>query len=156
MSEKLERSKDILDGLLGFKVFDVKLGHGSFITMDFGMPIEVQVETSKGSRVFVRGEWHLWVYMCAWRIDRGGCPLVGSEDSREKISQKIIELMNKKIVSYNIDNKSLDADFCFEDDVVLHLFPTNTEEDEHWMIYTPDFNVLTAGPKSDWRYEPYT
>jgi hypothetical protein len=60
--------KDIPSKIQGLKADNIKLGYGSFLTIDFGEPIEINIKTKKGIEKFTRGEWHLWIYMCAWRI----------------------------------------------------------------------------------------
>ncbi|WP_243147461.1 hypothetical protein [Scytonema sp. UIC 10036] len=46
-----------------------------------------------------------------------------------------------------------DTIFKFENDVILRLFSVYSEDYEHWMLYTPDGNVLTVGPGASWSYE---
>ena len=41
----------------------------------------------------------------------------------------------------------------FSEQVILRLFSIYSEEYEHWMLYTPDANVLCVGPGSSWSYE---
>ncbi len=135
-------------------MYNLKLGYGSFLTMDFGRQIQVITRTKRGEKLSTRGEWHIWIYMCSWRIDKNKTPLVGSNDSREKIELALQKANNKKLLKYEILNDSLDAIFHFENKVTLSLFNTNTEEGEHWLLFTPDKNVLTIGPSNSISYGP--
>jgi len=135
------------------KSYSVKLGHGSFLTIELGNSIKVKVKTNKPSDFYERGEWSLWVYMCSWRIDQNNKPFIACNDSREKIEKKIKQLKNRKIIDTLVLNSSLDTSIQFEGDIVLRLFPSYTIDEEHWMLFTPDHQVLTAGPKSELFYE---
>jgi hypothetical protein len=124
--------------------------------MDFGKMIDVKVATNKGIKSFQRGEWHLWVYMCAWRINKGYIPIIGSCDSRERIEKALKVLKDKRLIKYEILDKALDTKFYFEDDLSITLFDESVEDadSEHWMLYTPDRNVLCIGPGDKIGYEP--
>ena len=64
----------LIKPLEGNSARNVKLGHGSFITIDFGENRAIEISTKKGIIHRFRGEWHLWTYMCAWRLDKEGKP----------------------------------------------------------------------------------
>jgi len=65
-------------GIYGKPCGNVKPGHSSFLTLEFGLPhLEVRepIVARKGAsprvqkvlarrNVFVHGEWHLWIYCC--------------------------------------------------------------------------------------------
>ena len=144
--------KDIPNKIQGLKAYNVKLGHGSFLTIDFGEPIEIKVQTKKGIEKFTRGEWHLWIYMCAWRIDKGNRALVGSNDSRNKIESVLKKIDGKELILFDLKH-SLDAVLVFDGKYELRMFSINTEDQDQWMIYTPDRNVLTVGPGNKCSYE---
>ncbi len=135
-----------IKNIINMKATRIFLGHGSFLSIDFGKLVKVKVHSNREVHVQTRGEWHLWIYMCCWRIDRGGDPLVGSNDSQDKIRLKLSEIQDIKLINFEILNNSLDLKLSFENNVAIWLFNCNTEEDEHWMLFTPDHHVLTAGP----------
>ena len=145
--------KDIPSKIQGLKAYNIKLGYGSFLTIDFGEPIEINIKTKKGIEKFTRGEWHLWIYMCAWRIDKGNRALVGSSDSRKKIESVLKKIDGKELISFDI-KRSLDAVLVYNGKYELRIFSINTEDQDQWMIYTPDKNVLTVGPGNKCSYEP--
>lgn len=142
----------ILNKLIGQKVSVIEQTHGSFITIDFGTLTE-----RKGKRrTYLVGQYHLWVYMCAWRIDKDDKPLVASSDSREKISDTIKIITGTTLTNYVL-NSSLDAQFSFDNNINLTLFNTSTQDEEQWMLYLWEQDVryvLVIGPGNSWYYEP--
>lgn len=144
---------NILKQIIGLKPTRVELGHGSFLTFDFGRDIEEQIKTRSGElRTVSYGEWHLWVYMCAWRIDKHQKPFIGSNDSRELISKKLRALDGKELKKVTILNSAFDTNFTFEDGFELHLFSFQVTDHEQWMFFTPEHKTFSAGPGSRWSY----
>lgn len=143
---------NILNKLIGQKVNVINLGHGSFLTIDFGALIEQQSKR----HTYLVGQYHLWVHMCAWRIEKDAIPLVVSSDSREKISNTIQIIGGATLTNY-ILNSSLDAQFSFDNNVNLTLFNTNTEDEKQWILYLWEKdirNVLVIGPGNLCYYRP--
>jgi len=147
-----ELANTLFQNLLESKPTRVKLGHGSFITMDFGRDISETYNTRSGPKTRHFGEWRLWIYMCAWRIDKGRVPVAGCEDSREKIEASLSELSIRKLNKIEILNNAFDVAFIFEDDMELHLFSFYTKEKKQWMLFTPENKTFTAGPGCEWSY----
>jgi len=152
MNSGTELAKSLFQKILGIKPTRVKLGHGSFITFDFGRDIPEEIKTRNGPTTRYFGEWHLWVYMCAWRIDKDKKPFVGCEDSREKIESSLSELANRNLEKIEILNDAFDVKLVFGEDVELHLFAFHTQDQRQWMLFTPEKKVFTAGPGSEWSY----
>ena len=115
----------------------INLGHGSFITMNFGKDIPEKIKTRHGIEISYFGEWHLWIYMCAWRIDLSGEPLIGSDDDREVVRYKLLDLNNKKLLEFSVLNSAFDALLKFESGYELKLFSYNVAENKQWLFYTP-------------------
>lgn len=152
MNSGTELAHSLFQKILGMKPTRVKLGHGSFITMDFGRDIPQEMKTRNGPQMRYFGEWHLWIYMCAWRIDKDKKPFAGSEDSREKIENCLSELANRTLKKVEILNTAFDTKFLFDEDIELYLFSFYTEDREQWMLFTPEEKVFKAGPGSEWSY----
>jgi len=150
----IELATSLFNKILGNKPTRVKLGHGSFLTFDFGQDIEEKIKTrSGGFKTIHFGEWHLWVYMCAWRIDKKNKPFIGSNDSRDLIEHHLRELENKELKDVIILNEAFDTTLVFGDEYQLHLFSFRVTEDEQWMFFTPNNKVFTAGPGNEWSYD---
>jgi hypothetical protein len=149
----IELSTSLFNKILGTKPTRVKLGHGSFLTFDFGRDTAKKTKTRLGgSRIIHCGEWRLWVYMCAWRIDKNNKPFIGSNDSRDLIEQHLPVLEGKELKKVVILNKAFDANLLFGDEYQLHLFSFQVTDDEQWRLYTPENKTFIAGPGIEWSY----
>lgn len=153
MTSGINLSKNLFQKILGVKPTRVKLGYGSFITFDFGRDIPEQIKTKTGFKTQYFGEWHLWIYMCAWRVDKEKRPFFGSNDSRETIESHVNELEKRVLSKVEILNEAFDAKFTFDDDLELFLFSFNAKEHEQWKFFTPENKVFTAGPGNEWSYQ---
>ncbi len=155
MSVKEKEIREILvkiDGLIGYKVSNVSLGIGSYLTMDFGKISEIQVSSKHKVR---RGEWHLWIQYCPWRIEAREKVIAGSDDPRDRLERAIKYLEGQTLESVIFTAPAPDVSFIFGKDIVLKLFPFNsTGEYEDWCLYTPDRNVLVFGGAKPWSYFP--
>lgn len=148
-----ELATNIFNKLLGIKPTRIRLGHGSFLTFDFGKDIEEKIKTrSGGFRTLVFGEWHLWIYMCAWRIDKNNKPFIGSNDSRDLIEQNLHSLEDKKLKKVTILNEAFDANLAFGEEYHLRLFSFQVIDDEQWKLFTPESKTFVAGPGCNWSY----
>lgn len=155
MNQDQQAITEITDKVVGQKVSAIELGVGSFLNIDFGQ-LHTEIRTYKDGkeREFIFGEWRLWVYMCAWRINKNNRPFVASSDDRTKIAELIKELAHTTLTKCEIFNASLDTKYYFNDHITLTLFNWNTEDEEQWMLFTPGEMVLTIGPGDTWCYEP--
>lgn len=133
--------------VLDTPAWGVKLGVGSFITIEFGPS-----RTREGAK-HAHGEWHLWVYYCAWRLDQENDVLAASEDPRPTMEAAVRRLEGQALRSVEVSAPALETTFRFSDGLVLRLFPIYSQEYEHWMFYTPDGHVLTIGPGTSWTYQ---
>ena len=125
------------------------MGHGSFVTLDFGEVVPAGGPLGPEPR----REWVLWVCFAAWRVERGGEVLGGSADERPAMDEAVGALRGRTVTSVEVFAPMLDTTVGFEGDVRLRLFPHGTEADsEHWMLFTPDGNVLGVGPGTEWSY----
>jgi hypothetical protein len=135
--------------LIGQKAWGVSLGLESIITLEFGKPVPPN-KTSKKTH----GEWHFWVYMCAWRLEKNNKFIVGSGADRSEL-EKVVQMMEgMSIDSIEILPVAGDTIIYFEEELVLRIFSVYSSEDELWMLFTPDGNVLYIGPGTNWYYEP--
>jgi hypothetical protein len=134
--------------LLGKKAWGVALGVGSFVTLEFGEPRPLA--TGEGQR----GEWHLWVYCCAWRLETESEVLAGSEDPREHLAEAVRRLEGLVLERIEVLAPSLESTLTFEGGMRLRLFPLIfAGEYEHWLLYTPEGDVLSIGPGTSWSLE---
>lgn len=87
------------------------------MTLEFGQPLH----PLKANET-VHGEWHLWLYGCAWRLEQEERVIGASEDSQEKIENNIQRLEGRVLQTFEIVTPALDAFITFEGNSVLRLF----------------------------------
>src|SRR5690242_20553106 len=94
--------------LYGQPCWGVKLGHASFLTLEFGEPrLEIGTIRQVGERpprrtVAVRGAWHLWVYCCEWSIRLDGLTLATSASSERKADMAIAHLDGQALARVSV------------------------------------------------------
>ena len=130
--------EETVSKLIGKAPWDARLGEGSFLTMEFGKP-----EANPTGHV-THGEWHLWLYMCMWRIETQEEILAGSEDDRSRIRKLLENLDLNTIKDIRVARPSLDLWIEFTSGVKLLTFSNTTRSEEQWMLFTPDGSVLTT------------
>jgi len=138
----------IVAPIFGKVAWNVKLGHGKFITLNFGQTLPADEE----GRVF--GEWYLWVRYCEWRIESETEVIVASHDKILDSELKILEALSVERV--HIQKPSLETIIVFSGSIRLILFPeySSTENElDHWMLFAPGQKVLIIGPESTWLYD---
>lgn len=132
---------EIFAPLLGMSPWNVALGVGSFLTMEFGKPEII----SYRSRKVIHGQWHLWLQDCEWQIDAEGKIFAASghehNDVRKKIHLLEFGLLNEARV-----NDRLDLNLIFERGFRLSTSTVDSENPQ-WELFKPDGMVLVAGAK---------
>jgi hypothetical protein len=147
MNKNLELVTNLLKNLLNQPARDVKLGHGSFITLGFGKDLQTEIITRGKKEIDIRPEWYLWVYMCFWELETADQLLATHDDDRKIIQESLKRLENKKLLRFEILNDIYDMKLEFEEDITLSLFFNDSNEDNvQWMLFTPDEMVLKIGP----------
>jgi hypothetical protein len=134
-----------LDAAVGRTAWGATLGTGSFLTVEFGD----RVEQPPGK---AHGEFHLWVYQSAWRIEMPGAVLGSSEDPRESLAASVRYLDGRALTAITVEAPSLSATFSFTDGLTLRTFSVVTADADHWMFFVPGGDVLTAGPGPSWSW----
>ena len=156
MKQNRKMAYNLLNKIVGLKARNVKQGHGSFISLEFGKDIEYESIIKGKKEIKKRGEWYLWVTMCSWRIDERSFPLAGCEDSRDTIKKALKQLENKKLTNIEILSNAFDMKLEFNNSINFFLFSIYTEKEsdvEHWILFTPDRKSLIAGPSTMLKYE---
>jgi hypothetical protein len=133
------RVRELVAGIGGARVAEAKLGIGSFVTLT--------MEPAQGA-----GEWYLWVYQCAWRLERNGLVVAGSEDDRDVLRDAIDRLAFARVAELELAPPA-DATLWFDGGACLRMFCVFSTPTEQWMLWRPDGRVLTARPDG-WRDEP--
>ncbi len=156
MKSNIEIINNYFKQIYGLKVRNIKQGHGSFLTMEFGKDLEYERKVRGKIEKEKRGEWYFWIYMSAWRIDDNFKPIAGCEDSRKTITKALKKIENEKLMNVEILNPAYDMKIEFDNSIIINLFSIYTEDEgdsENWMLFTPEKKVLSIGPGGKLRYE---
>ena len=142
--------REIVRPLFGIPGWDAHIGHGSFLTIEFGE--EREYGRPGDGTPWTGGAWHLWVYCSAWRVETPSAILGACEDTREQMGAAAAALNGRAITAIHVSWPSLETTFSFEGDHTLRVFPIysgNSSEDPHsWWLFTPSRMLLTVGPGS--------
>lgn len=80
--------------------------------------------------------------------------VAASEDARDVLQQAVTRLEGRVLERVEVTGPALESVWWFERDLALRLFPIFTRDFEHWMLFLPGGDVLTAGPGTTWSVEP--
>ena len=157
---------NVFQPVLGKPCWQVEQGYGSFLTFEFGEPhLRIQ-EPRKASEqaseklrkrwarrhVFVYGEWHLWVYICDWRIFLNDEEIANDSSTRKIIKNALLEIDGQVLTSVTI-KKSYVSVFEFDLGGRLEIIPNLVDyekTDELWLLYEASGNVFTL--RADGKY----
>jgi len=146
MSQVIHRAFKKLKDL---PAWNVKPSVGTFLTMEFGQPSLGEMKGPEGRIVYVRGEWHLWIYCCSWRAFEGKVEL--GDDSMPKCYKEVTRRLDGQKLERVRVYKNGRTDFRFEYGTVLQTRPYDRDS-EQWMLYEPGGNVLSFRADGQWRY----
>lgn len=142
--------------VLGKPCWNVKRGYGSFLTLEFGAPHLVVREPKEASAtaslrvrrhlarrgVYVAGEWHLWLYCCAWQVVE--CEkVVGDSTSNRRIERAAACLNGQKLVSVSVASRGVRTIFQFDLGACLKTAPYDRTS-EQWFLYEPSGSVFVV------------
>ena len=148
---------DAFAQIAGLPSWEVRRGHGSFVTLEFGaprveisdvralpLPIAREQLQVPGRSAYVRGEWHLWIYCCEWSLswrDRE----IGNSESPDVPMNRALGVLNGQslidVVAGTADGRS---SFAFDLDCVLATRPPPDAARDlvQWMFFRPSGDVL--------------
>jgi hypothetical protein len=73
-----------LSQTLAHPIWQAKQGHGSFLTFDMG---NRSVRNRPDGTEYIKGDIHLWIYLCDWVIKQEDKELCFSESPHEQIAE---------------------------------------------------------------------
>jgi hypothetical protein len=137
----------------GIPCWNVRQGHGSFLTLEFGSPKlkigEVRLRSSDDPYAYGRrfislhGDSHLWIYCCGWRIAQDGNVLACNESTKESIATACRALEGQAFSEFSFRPEPGSSRFMFDLGGKISTGPYDDELLEQWMLYCADGNVLT-------------
>jgi hypothetical protein len=151
--------------IYGKPCWSVKKGYGSFLTFEFGEPhlvVREPIIASKTAsqrvrkalarrRAFARGQWHLWIYCCRWKVLSRGKTVAHSESSDTKIKRAADFLNGRKFIRFSILPRTLQCIFEFDLGGTLKTQPYG-KESEQWFLHESSKKVLSLRADSRYRY----
>ncbi len=152
--------------MLGKPCWKVEQGYASFLTFEFGEPhlrIQEPRQASKQAseklrkrwarrHVFVYGEWHLWVYICDWRIFLNDEEIANDSSTRKTIKNALLEIDGQTLTSVTI-KKSYITVFEFDLGGRLEIIPNHVDYEKNvdlWLLYEESGNVFSL--RADGKY----
>lgn len=135
--------------------WNVQRGYGSFITFEFGRPHlknwGIRKHKRKGKNVlpascrlvYVHGDWHLWIYCCAWFVSQDGKAIAHSESSNDDIDRACAFLRGQKIRGIAVLRGTGKTVFSFDLGGAMVTCPSSAETTDQWMLSCPNNKVLS-------------
>lgn len=137
-----------LDSLCGQAVWGTALGWGSFLSLNFGPPLDDDPDF---------GVSRLWIEQAAWRWETADRILAASEDPRDVLARSVTGMNSLVLTAVRVEFPSMSARFDFDNGSRLRTFTIHTrpgQDMEHWMMFLPDSRVFVAGPGGEWSLDP--
>lgn len=141
MTKPSKPAEELIQSLVGRAPWEVMLGAGSVLTLEFG------VRDPRQSAFRIHGEWRLWLYECAWRLECGDSIIAASEQDRSLASNAVKKITNIEISELSLNRPSLDLTITFRNQCKLRSFSTTASDDHHsdqWVLFTPDLVTVAA------------
>lgn len=151
--------------LYGIPSWNVHRGYGSFLTLEFGEPhlrIREPIVSNASSKrvrdrfarrlVTVRGDWHLWIYCCQWKVYKGS-RLIGDCTNTRKIARAARLLNGQALVNVESSNRGTRWVFTFDLGARLETRPYD-KTSEQWLLYEPTEKCLSVRADGRYSYGP--
>ena len=146
--------QEIVKPIYGLPCWHVRQGYGSHLTLEFGQPHQTVYpvrfpKQTTGTRrhpsrcVVIKGEWHLWIYCCGWRIFQASEELAHNESSREDIAKACSILDGQALTKVELSPNHGWSTFTFDLGGVLETGPYDDELLEQWFLFCPKSLGLT-------------
>jgi hypothetical protein len=152
--------------VIGLPAWHVHRGHGSFLTLEFGQPHlriygpgprTLQADRLGPTRrlVVAKGEWHLWIYCCAWQVFQDDRLIAHSESSDAEITDAPAVLNGQIIQTVSLAENTAQTTFTFDLGATLLTAPYGKDdEDEQWFLYEPGNTVLAVRADAQYMISP--
>jgi hypothetical protein len=128
--------------IVGQRPWRARLGVGSFLTLEFGRKVKEDHH--------IRGEWHLWIYQANWSLLHDDRKLADSDSRQETIEVAVRRLEFFELRKVRFDSQRSVTEFAFGQFRLIvspaDYLPDPDEQDEYWLLFMPNNEVLTVGP----------
>lgn len=155
----MEQISEFFAPFIGQSVWQVRRGHGSFLTMEFGVPhlvvrepIVPSADTSGRVRrnlqrrhIDVTGDWHFWVQYGDWKISTSDGTLTSEDRPGSQSDECLRDLDGQKLVSVDSGIRQRSCAFRFDLGGFLEIWPSIEIPDDQWSLYSWDGDIVTCG-----------
>jgi hypothetical protein len=100
-----------------------------------------------------RGEWHLWIFCCHWRVLSRGEEIAWSEASDKEIAAAVEELDGQVLTAAEADPAKGTSLFKFDLGATLQTWPYD-KGDTQWMLYMPSGDVFSYRDDGSYKLAP--
>lgn len=148
----------VFSSVVGKPAWMVRLGHGSFLTFEFGAPILRRRDpTARFKRrvMIVRGEWHLWIYCCLWEVRDGSTLIADSSSDRATMSNAARFLDGQILDSVTYSNDTMRCRFEFDLGGVMEAWLDGDDPSEQWLLYHKEDDVCILNASNELEFSPY-
>ena len=152
----------VFANIIGKPAWLVRRGFASYLTFEFGEPHlefrepipESRFEFLRRQNISVRGDWHLWIHSCDWRVTVDGAEVSHSESADPLIDAAARALDSRLLLAIDVDRTGA-CRFKFELGGLLETTPYDTDrEADQLLLFAPDGNVLTLRGDAKYRWGP--
>jgi len=133
--DEIQRTFD--DRVAGHAPWNVRLGHGTYVFLDFGNVI------NDGESARQRGSVQLWIVEAIWRIEDSGRLICGSDDEGTAMANGLAYLRHQTVTSAFLTGPLLDLQLTFENGMTFRTFRCSAEEDA-WRLFVDASTVFHA------------
>ena len=156
--------EEFIKPVVGKMAWQLMQGYGSFITMEFGLPhldvsepvifnrSEAPPSVKKNDkatslfnrrRVFIRGEWHLWIQYCTWSAESHQGKIANSNMDLEKNRPILDEIDGQYVNAIHWDLKKMIIEIVFDLGAKISIgIEPHTTEGPIMALYGPENEYL--------------
>jgi hypothetical protein len=153
---------EAFEPLYGLPSWRVERGVGSFLVLDFGTP-RVRIDDVRDVHAYigtdfmpvarriadVLGEWHIWIYWCAWSLSWRDREIATSESTELEIDRALSVLRGQSLTVVTAGADDGRSSFAFDLACILKTWPTRPydlaagDDQAEWMLFQPSGEVLS-------------
>lgn len=106
--------------------------------------------------VFVKGEWHLWLYFCDWTLYQGKRRTASWYSTDRRIGRALFDLDGQALtrvdVSSDLRRSTFEFDLGGRNETVAD--DTRPTSDEQWLLFEPSGEALTDRADGHYHHAP--
>jgi len=150
---------DLWSPLIGRLAWGVRRGHGSFVTMEFGLPhlvvrepMESRSRFSKVQRllkrraVYVEGDWHFSIVYGDWKLTTVNGVLSSEDGPNSALDEVLHDLDGQRLISLERGDRPASYVWKFDLGGILEISPSVDIPDDLWTLHRFNKDIIACGP----------